>query len=98
MTDLFRNLPTFAEYYSEQPIRITINSDCKLSKRDEAWEHLLADLVQFLPVAVGEAELHVNGVVEQSQAATGLQDPVGLLEEAGPVKPVEGRHGCHQVH
>ncbi len=48
--------------------------------------------------AVRVAELHVNGVVEQSHAATGLQDSVGLLEKAWSVEPVEGRHGCHQVH
>lgn len=60
--------------------------------------HLLAGLVQCLLAAAGVTQLHVEGVVDQGQAAAGLQDSVGLLEEAWPVKPVEGRHGRHQVH
>lgn len=61
-------------------------------------KHLFADLVECLWAAVRVAEFHVNGVVEQSQAAARLQDSVDFLEKAWPVKPVEGRHGCQQVH
>ena len=60
--------------------------------------HLFADGVQGVGAAASVAQLHVQGVVEQGQAAAGLQDPVGLLEEAGAVEPVKGAHGRHQIH
>ena len=60
--------------------------------------HLFADGVQGVRAATLPVQLHVQGVVEQRQAAAGLQNPVGLLEEAWAVEPVEGRHGGHQIH
>jgi len=60
--------------------------------------HLFTDGVQGVGAAACAAQLHVHGVVEQGQAATGLQHPVGLLEETRPVEPVEGRHGGHQIY
>lgn len=62
------------------------------------WRHLFAHLIERVRAAVSVAELHVDGVVEQSQTAPGLQNSVGLLEKAWPVEPVKGRHGGNQVH
>lgn len=73
---------------------VSVHIDNKM----ETSSYLFADLVECVWAAIGVAELHVNGVVEQSQAAMGLQDSVGLLEKAWSVEPVERRHGCHQVH
>lgn len=75
--------------------------ECSFTIKFLRWifcKHLFADLVECVWAAVRVAEFHVNGVVEQSQAAARLQDSVDFFEKAWPVKPVEGRHGCHQVH
>lgn len=59
--------------------------------------YLSAHLIERLRAAARVTELHLQGVVEQRQAAARFQDPVGLLQEERPVEPVEGRHGCHQI-
>lgn len=59
--------------------------------------HLFTDEVEL----VGDfsvVQLHVHGVAEESQAASGPQHPVGLGEELLPFKPVSRCHGRHQIH
>lgn len=59
--------------------------------------HLFTDIIErvgHVPVL----QLHVHGVAQESQAASGPQHPVGLQEELLPVEPMSCRHGRHKVH
>lgn len=42
-------------------------------------------------------QVHVQGITDQGQTPSGLQQPVCLLEETWTVEPVGRGHGRHQV-
>jgi hypothetical protein len=43
-------------------------------------------------------QVHVQGITDQGQTPSGLQQPVCLLEEPWTVEPVCRGHGGHQVY
>lgn len=62
-----------------------------------ARTHLFADAVELVG-DVSVFQLHVQGVAEESQAASASQHPVSLHQELLPLEPVSRSHGGHQIH
>lgn len=59
--------------------------------------YLFTDVVKSLG-DVPVLQLHVQGVAQESQTASGPQHPVSFHQELLPVEPVSRGHGRHKVH
>lgn len=62
-----------------------------------ACTHRFADAVELVG-DVSVFQLHVHGVAEESQAASGSQHTVSLYQELLALEPVGRSHGRHQIH